>query len=49
MFGLLTFAVEGPSEVVQASGWFLENAWIIPLLPALSFVFILFFDTFFNL
>ena len=43
MFGLLTFAVEGPSEVVQASGWFLENAWIIPLLPALSFVFILFF------
>jgi NADH-quinone oxidoreductase subunit L len=40
---LSLLAAEGPSEVVQASGWFLEHAWIIPLLPALSFVAILFF------
>jgi NADH-quinone oxidoreductase subunit L len=37
---------EGPSEVstvVSEANWFLENAWIIPLLPAISFVLILFF------
>ena len=37
------FAAEGPSEIVQASGWFLSNAWLIPLFPAISFVVILFF------
>ncbi len=40
---MLTFAVEGPGTIVQASGWFLENVWLIPALPALSFVIILFF------
>ena len=40
MAGARLFAAE---EVFQASGWFLENAWLIPLLPALSFVGILFF------
>ena len=30
-------------EAVTASGWFLENAWLIPILPALSFMVILFF------
>ena len=29
--------------MIQAGGWFLEKAWIIPALPAISFVFILFF------
>ena len=32
----------GPSQTSDAN-WFLENAWIIPLLPAISFVGILFF------
>ena len=42
----LPLAVEGPSEVssvTRDANWFLENAWIIPLLPAISFVLILFF------
>ncbi len=42
----LPLAVEGPSEassVTNDASWFLENAWIIPLLPAISFVLILFF------
>ena len=43
MSALAVLAAEGPSEVVQASGWFLSNAWLVPLLPALSFVVILFF------
>jgi len=30
-------------EAVTASGWFLENAWLIPILPGLSFLAILFF------
>ncbi len=33
-------AVSGPSSVSSA-GWFLDNAWLIPLLPAVSFVAIL--------
>ncbi len=39
-------AAEGPSKtssVTNDANWFLENAWIIPLLPAISFVLILFF------
>ena len=43
MGSLLTLAVEGPSVIAPTGGWFLENAWIIPLLPAISFVLILFF------
>ena len=31
------------AEVVLKSGWFLENAFIIPLIPALAFVLIIFF------
>ncbi len=34
--------VAGPSSVSSA-GWFLDNAWLVPLLPALSFVGILLF------
>ncbi len=44
LLALATEAVpEGPSVVTDGVSWFLENAWIIPLLPALSFVGILFF------
>ena len=32
----------GPSQTSDAN-WFLENAWMIPLLPAISFVVILLF------
>ncbi len=42
----LPLLTEGPSEVSSVTNdanWFLENAWIIPLLPAISFVVILFF------
>ncbi len=35
-------AHHGPSSVSSA-GWFLDNAWLVPLLPALSFVGILLF------
>ena len=31
------------STVTRTADWFLENAWLVPLLPALSFVGILFF------
>ncbi len=31
------------STVVDNASWFLENAWLVPLLPALSFLGILFF------
>ena len=44
--GLLTLAAEtaptGPMSVSGAN-WFLDNAWLVPLLPALSFAAILFF------
>ena len=40
-------AASGPLEVNNIDGfmggWFMENAWLIPLLPALSFIGILFF------
>ena len=29
--------------VVESSGWFLENVWLIPLIPAIAFLLILFF------
>ena len=43
MTNLLALAESIPSKTVQASGWFLETAWLIPALPALSFFMILFF------
>ncbi len=36
-------AVSKVTTVTHDANWFLENAWIIPLLPAISFVLILFF------
>ena len=36
-------SVPTSSTVTHAANWFLENAWLVPLLPALSFVGILFF------
>lgn len=38
-----TLALQEAAESFTPSGWFLENAWLIPLLPAVSFVAILFF------
>jgi NADH-quinone oxidoreductase subunit L len=35
-------AATGPS-VTESGNWFLRNAWIIPLIPAVSFLLILFF------
>jgi NADH-quinone oxidoreductase subunit L len=40
---LLAEAPTGPPSVTNDANWFLENAWLIPLLPAVSFVLILFF------
>ena len=43
---LAPFVAEGPSEissVTRDANWFLTNAWIIPLIPAISFFIILFF------
>ena len=37
MTNLFTLAAAVPSKSVQATGWFLETAWLIPALPALSF------------
>ena len=36
-------AAEAAEGIVKASGWFLENAWLVPAFPALSFLVILFF------
>jgi len=36
-------ATEAATEVALKSGWFLENAWVIPIIPALSFFLIIFF------
>ena len=41
MFALL--AAEGGGPAIDAQGWFLENAWLIPLIMGVSFVTILFF------
>ena len=43
MINLLALTSPIPSKTVQAGGWFLETAWLIPALPAISFVLILFF------
>ena len=37
----MLLAAEGP--VGEASGWFLENAWLIPTIPGIAFFLILFF------
>ncbi|MEM9519136.1 MAG: hypothetical protein AAGA37_07455, partial [Actinomycetota bacterium] len=36
-------AVSEISTVTSDANWFLENAWIVALLPAISFALILFF------
>jgi len=36
-------AASETTEVVLESGWFLENAWLIPVVPAVAFVLIIFF------
>ncbi|MEY2755358.1 MAG: NADH-quinone oxidoreductase subunit [Actinomycetota bacterium] len=36
------FASESEA-VVQSAGWFLENAWLIPVMPAVAFFLIIFF------
>ena len=47
MGGLFVLAASAagslPLGVTESGNWFLRNAWLIPLLPALSFVGILFF------
>ena len=37
------FAVESGTAIYQTSGWFLENVWLVPFIPAMSFLIILFF------
>ena len=39
----MVIAASETAEVVLSSGWFLENAFIIPLIPAIAFVLIIFF------
>lgn len=41
--GASVLAAETAESVFHASGWFLENAWLVPAFPALSFLVILFF------
>jgi len=42
--GSMLLAAEGATEhAAVASGWFLENAWLIPLIPGIAFFAILFF------
>jgi len=36
-------ATEAATEVALKSGWFLEHAWVVPVIPALSFFLIIFF------
>ncbi len=43
MMNALLLAAEAGSSVTTAGGFFLRNAWIIPVLPFASFVLILFF------
>ena len=40
---MLVRASEAATEVSFTSGWFLENAWIIPVIPAVAFALIIFF------
>ena len=45
MSSFLIFAVDAVPEVsfTREGNWFLKNVWIVPALPALSFLLILFF------
>jgi len=36
-------AAEATEEILASTGWFLENAWVIPIVPAVAFVLIIFF------
>ena len=36
-------AAEASYSASQSAGWFLENAWLIPILPAVAFALIIFF------
>ncbi len=38
----MVFAAESSGEAGVATGWFLENAWLIPVIPAVAFFLILF-------
>ena len=40
---MLLAAEETAGHAVEAAGWFLENAWLIPLIPAVAFFVILLF------
>jgi NADH-quinone oxidoreductase subunit L len=40
--GAFLLAAESAGAVSDSGGWFLRNAWLIPLIPAISFVLILF-------
>ena len=37
------FAAETEAAVAESAGWFLEHAWLIPLIPAVAFFLIIFF------
>jgi len=37
------FAAEAAAEVHASTGWFLEHAWLIPIIPAVAFALIIFF------
>lgn len=43
LFAVAPSSVPTSSTVTHDANWFLEHAWLVPLLPALSFVGILFF------
>jgi NADH-quinone oxidoreductase subunit L len=36
------FVAEATAEVQASSGWFLEHAWVIPIIPAVAFALIIF-------
>ena len=40
---MLLAAEESGHSIGEVSGWFLENAWLIPVIPAVAFFLILFF------
>ena len=39
----MLLAQETSAQTVEAAGWFLEHAWLIPLIPAVAFVLIILF------
>ena len=40
---MLLAAEETSHAVGEASGWFIEHAWLIPVIPAIAFFLIIFF------